>query len=140
MSEQKPERVRISIVIPEENEEFQVEGFAEAYEAFLCEDPSRRVQRDYFAYSIILVGSIMTMVGAWNLLVGPASSALGYKALSSVGALVSIVGAKIASDSAGVSPEAYLATEYDLFDNEGALNRGFSPVEYLGESKFRVKY
>lgn len=138
MPEQKVEKVKQKIIIPDEGDEFQVSGFYEAYEAFIDEDPSRRVQPNYPALAVCIMGGIMALVGSWNLLVGPPS--MENKALSAIGTLVILAAAKLSGDAAGVSPRDYLAREYELFDGEGPLSKGYAPVKYLGEGKFRVKY
>lgn len=138
MPEQTIEKVKPKIVIPDEGDEFQVPGFSEAYEAFIGEDPSRRVEPNWPAFALCMVGGIMAFVGAWNLLVQPLS--IENKALSSIGALIMLAAVKISRDAAGVSPRDYLALEYELLDDEGPLSEGYAPVKYLGEGRFRVKY
>ena len=138
MSEQDAQKAKLKVVIPEESEEFQVPGFAEAYAAFIDEDPSRKVEPNYLALAFLVIGGVMALIGAWNLLVGPASMA--SKALSAIGSLIMLAAVKLSGDAAGVSPAQYLAREYALFDDEGPLSEGYAPVKYLDEGKFRVKY
>lgn len=138
MAEQDAGKTKLKVVIPKWNEEFEVPGFAEAYEAFIGEDPSRKAQPDHVAFAVLVVGGAMALIGSLSLLVSPSS--IGSKALSAIGSLIMLAAVALSRSSAGVSPGEYLASEYELFDNEGPLSKGYAPVKYLGEGKFRVKY
>lgn len=138
MPEQNSEKVKPKIVIPDEGDEFQVPGFSEAYDAFIDEDPSRIAESNWPGFALFMLGGIMALIGAWNLLVEPLS--IENKALSSIGALIMLAAVKVSRDAAGVSPRDYLTREYELFDDEGPLIEGYAPVKYLGEDRFRVKY
>lgn len=132
------EKNKISIMVPGVNEEFKVEGFAEAYEAFIRESPFPQGQSYPSGVLLVVIGGITTMVGLLTFIFGPARFATESNLISLVGVLLSMVGGRACSNEMKISPEKFLCNEYELVGGEGSVLGGYESFKHLGDGKFSV--
>lgn len=132
------EKNKISIMVPGINEEFKVEGFAEAYEEFTRENPLVQGQSLPSGVLLVVIGGVTTMVGLLTFIFGPARFATESNLISFVGVLLSMVGGRACSNEMKISPEKFLCNEYELVGDEGRVPGGHESFKHLGDGKFSV--
>ncbi|MHA6192817.1 hypothetical protein ACX3YG_00290 [Pseudomonas wadenswilerensis] len=105
MKEENFGKKKMSIKVPGSGGEFLVDGFAEAYEAFLEEKPSRRPKADSPGSLLMMVGAVVTFLGFSGVLFDLGSYE-GARIAGAIGTLVWVVGAKLNIDAKGIPPRA----------------------------------
>lgn len=144
---------KVVISIPHVGEEFQVSNFAEKYEEFLSANPSARPRLKLFALLLVVVGALAVVNGLLAVGLG-----YGYVIVTLIndtfdihnfrvhlififllGISVLLIGMAMFKDGAGVSAEQFLAEEYELVGEDGALSDHGFCLQYLGEGQFLVK-
>ena len=139
MKNESLEQTKVQVEIPDNNEAFIVDGFAEAYEKFLGDNPSKRPQQDSSGALLGGVGGVVMLFGISSTLFG-FGTATGAKVATGIGTLILFFGLKLLNDARGVSPEQFLLDEYDLVAQGGVPIEGAFSVKYLADSKFLVKF
>lgn len=137
MKEDSLESIKASIKVPAVAGEISVDGFAESYEKFLDENPSKRPCRDSTGAFLCIVGGLVSLLGFSIMLFGSGFTTEG-KVATGAGALISLLGMKLHRDSVGVSPEQFLLSEYTLIAQDGEPFYG--EIKHLSDDKFMVKY
>lgn len=153
MTEHTPDADNVAIQLPDENEEFQVQGFVEAYERFLDKNPSLRAVSKWPELLLALVGGVIATMGILTLIFLPGSvmvdriselnfsqSILLYPGyVFSLVALLFSVGMSLFAKAEGITPELFLVKKYTLIGSCVDLSDGSYFLEYLGESRFVLK-
>lgn len=144
---------KISIRLPAVGEVFQVKDFSEKYEGFLRSNPAGRPQLNLMALLLILVGGLAAVNGVLSFFMGSRYIVLDFSSNPfsfhyirihflvslALGLSLLLIGLTLFKEGAGISAERFLAEEYELIGEEGALPETAYTLKYLGEGHFLVK-
>lgn len=132
------------------NQEFEVEGFDEALQAYIRSQPSNDSGADVFGWLLLILGGGIAIIGLLTLIFGPET--VTYRVLTgptffqyiqmypgmvfSVGAALFSIGGSLARAKLPVTPEQFLLDTYSLVQPDGSPLKGSYDICHLGEDRF----
>lgn len=154
MREANAQKSKTLVRVSGTDEKFQVEGFVDAYESFIDENPSCCPSSRLPDLLLTLLGAVIAVAGLLIMLFGPGKVMVsvasgptlfqyiqiypGY--VFSLGAFLFSVGIRPSRDAKGISREKFFAAEYELVGAAGVLPDGSYSLRYKGKGNFKIKY